>query len=300
MRFVSHHCDFCSETFVSPPRASRLWRGLWGERLDPMGSSAMNPEVQLQHVFPWEKWTTKRTCWTYSLWVFRNEHNEVYWCFVLFWCFFCGSLVSVEHRKNMFCFLRHPLDQELFVVDMMWTNKYHKQWHKCRTGSGRCHVCLHGKACSSASFVAGCGVVYPRLVPPSLGIYPWVLHIVIGCSSLWKRSNLVKTNSGWNRQLMPTRNNRRPEKGYRWILEGSTLQNQWLMRIVTLGFSPNTIVDICCSKIYSFRICLLGHQHSHTRSESVKYVSQHLNPYCNGRLFCWWLHSFATFSRRRH
>lgn len=180
----------------------------------------------------------------------------------------------------------------------MWTDKHHKQWHMCRTGSGRCHVCLHGKACSSASFVAGCGVVYPRLVPPSLGIYLWVLHIVIGCSSLWKRSYLVKTNSGWNRQLMPTRNSRRPEKGYRWILEGSTLQNQWLMRIVTLGFWPNTIGDICCSKIYSFRICLLGHQHSHTRSELVKYVSQHLNPYCNGRLFCWWLHSFATFFKK--
>lgn len=188
MRFVSHHCDFCSETFVSPPRASRLWRGLWGEQLDPMGSSAMNPEVQLQHVFPWEKWTTKRTCWTYSLWAVRNEHN-VQWSILVFYTvlivfWFCGSVVSVEHRKNMFSFyiiLRHPLDQELFVVDMMWTDKPHKQWHKCRTGSGRCHVCLHGKACFSATFVAGCGVVYPRLVPPSLGIYPWV----IGCSSLW-------------------------------------------------------------------------------------------------------------------
>lgn len=48
------------------------------------------------------------------------------------------------------------------------------------------------------------------------------------------------------------------------------------------------------------RICLLGHQHSRTRSELVKYVSQHLNPYCNGRLFCCWLHSFATFLRSRH
>lgn len=53
---------------------------------------------------------------------------------------------------------------------------------------------------------------------------------------------------------MPTRNDRRPEKGYRWILEGSTLQNQWLMRIVTLGIWPNTIGEICYSKIYSFRI----------------------------------------------
>ena len=100
-----------------------------------------------------------------------------YTVLIVFW--FCGSLVSVEHRKNMFFFLYYiATPTGAGIVRWRDVNAISSDISAELVPDAAMCV-FDGKACSSASFVAGCGVVYPRLVPPSLGIYPWVLHIVI-------------------------------------------------------------------------------------------------------------------------